>query len=80
MYDSLLAKLICHSPSGGFSDAIQRTYCALCEFNIGGVATNASFLQNILCHPAFRAADLHTVRVDTIGNFKPCMTEIYLHI
>ena len=59
MYDSLLAKLICHS-SVGYEDAIQRIYLALCEFSIGGVDTNAVFVQNILCSDAFKSGDLHT--------------------
>lgn len=55
----LLAKVICHSATG-FEDATQRCYRALCEFFIVGCDTNIALLQNILCHPAFQAADLHT--------------------
>ncbi|MHB8381644.1 MAG: carboxyl transferase domain-containing protein [Candidatus Binataceae bacterium] len=59
-FDSLLAKLIAHSPSGDFSDAVNRTYRALCEFRIEGVATNIGFLQNLLRHPEFAANRTHT--------------------
>lgn len=70
-YDSLLAKVICHS-SSGFEDAIQRTYRALCEFSISGVETNAAFVQNILCHPAFQRGDLHTAFIaDHIAELLP---------
>eukprot|EP01045_Picozoa_sp_COSAG04_P019009 COSAG04_NODE_1805_length_5534_cov_3.875989_2_plen_1004_part_00 len=58
-FDSLLAKIICHS-SSGYDDAIKRSYQALCEFNLAGVETNIRFVQNILCDEAFQAGDLHT--------------------
>jgi len=59
-FDSLIAKLIAHSPSDDFSDAVNRTYRALCEFRIEGVATNIGFLQNLLRHPEFAANRTHT--------------------
>ncbi len=59
-FDSLIAKLIAHSPSGDFADAVNRTYRALCEFRIEGVATNIGFLQNLLRHPEFAANRTHT--------------------
>ena len=37
-FDSLLAKLIAHSPSPNFADVVTKTYRALCEFKIEGVA------------------------------------------
>jgi acetyl/propionyl-CoA carboxylase alpha subunit/acetyl-CoA carboxylase carboxyltransferase component len=59
-FDSLLAKLIGHSRSPDFKDAVLRTYRALCEFKIDGVRTNLSFLQNILRHPDFISNHIHT--------------------
>ncbi len=59
-FDSLLAKLIAHSPSPDFSDAVRRTYRALCEFKIEGVSTNLGFLQSLLNHPQFAANRLYT--------------------
>ena len=59
-YDSLIAKLIAHSPSPDFSDAVRRTYRALSEFRIEGVATNLSFLQTLLQHPDFIGLQFHT--------------------
>jgi acetyl/propionyl-CoA carboxylase alpha subunit/acetyl-CoA carboxylase carboxyltransferase component len=59
-FDSLLAKLITHTPSSDFSVAVHKAYRALCEFKIEGVATNIPFLQNVLNHPAFVNGELHT--------------------
>jgi acetyl/propionyl-CoA carboxylase alpha subunit/acetyl-CoA carboxylase carboxyltransferase component len=59
-YDSLIAKLIIHSPSVKFSDAVAKAYRALCEFRIEGAPTNISFLQNLLRHPDFAANNLYT--------------------
>ena len=59
-FDSLLAKLIGSSPSPYFSDVVTRTYRALCEFKIEGVATNIPFLQSLLRHPAFVNNQIYT--------------------
>ncbi len=59
-FDSMLAKLIAHSASAEFADVIAKAYRALCEFRIEGVATNISFLQNLLTHPGFRANQIYT--------------------
>ncbi|MGH7779677.1 MAG: carboxyl transferase domain-containing protein [Candidatus Binataceae bacterium] len=63
-FDSLIAKLIAHSPSANFADAVNRTYRALCEFRVEGVATNIGFLQNLLRHPEFAANRIHTRFID----------------
>lgn len=59
-YDSLLAKLICHSPSPSFQDCVDKTYRALCEFRIEGVETNMALLKNVLKHPDFRNNKIDT--------------------
>ena len=59
-FDSLLAKLITHTATGSFADAIARAYRALCEFRIEGVPTNIVFLQNLLQHEDVRANRVHT--------------------
>jgi acetyl-CoA carboxylase carboxyltransferase component/biotin carboxyl carrier protein len=59
-FDSLLAKLIAHSPSSEFADVVRKTYRALCEFRIEGVSTNVGFLQSLLRHPEFAANHLYT--------------------
>ena len=59
-YDSLVAKLIIHSPSPDFEDAVRRTYRALSEFRIEGVPTNLQFLQTLLQHNDFTGLNFHT--------------------
>jgi len=63
-YDSLLAKVIGHSSSRNFRDAITKTSRALSEFRIDGIATNIPFLQSILAHGDFVAGHIHTRFVD----------------
>ena len=65
MFDSLLAKVIVHSPSPRFADAVARSSRALREFHIEGVKTNIPFLQAILAHPDFVANRVSTGFVDT---------------
>ncbi|MGE0822358.1 MAG: carboxyl transferase domain-containing protein [Candidatus Binatia bacterium] len=59
-FDSLVAKLIVHSPSSSFSEAVNKAYRALCTFRIEGVATNLGFLQALMQHNDFRENRLHT--------------------
>ena len=59
-FDSLLAKLIVHSPSANFAETVNKAYRALCKFRIEGIATNLGFLQALLQHPDFRENRLHT--------------------
>ncbi|MGI8554211.1 MAG: biotin carboxylase N-terminal domain-containing protein, partial [Dehalococcoidia bacterium] len=59
-FDPLLAKLVCHSSSPSFADAVAKSYRALCEFRIEGVRTNIPLLQNLLRLPEFV-----TNRIDT---------------
>jgi len=63
-FDSLLAKVIVHAPSGRLQDVAARTGRALGEFRIAGAPTNIPFLQAILRHPTFRAGQAHTRFVD----------------
>ncbi len=63
-FDSLLAKVVGHSPSPNFVDAVRRTSRALGEFRLAGVATNIPFLRNLIDHPDFRAGRLYTRFVD----------------
>jgi acetyl/propionyl-CoA carboxylase alpha subunit/acetyl-CoA carboxylase carboxyltransferase component len=50
-FDSLLAKLIVHSPSPRYEDAIIRARRALSEFRIEGIGVNLGFLAALLDHP-----------------------------
>ena len=63
-FDSLLAKVIVHSPLPDFAAAVGRASRALSEFRLEGVATNIAFLCNILAHPDFVASNVHTRWVD----------------
>ena len=63
-FDSLLAKLICHSKSADFGDVVKKTYRALCEFKIEGVATNIPFLQSLLQHRDFLTQQIYTRFID----------------
>ncbi len=59
-FDSLLAKVIVHSRSGGLREAAAKAYRALCEFRIAGVATNLTFLQGVLLNEHFLTGRAHT--------------------
>lgn len=59
-YDSLLAKLIAHSPAADYASAVTRARRALSEFQIEGVTTNLSFLQALLARDDVQANQVHT--------------------
>jgi acetyl/propionyl-CoA carboxylase alpha subunit len=63
-FDSLLAKLIGHSPSADFVEVVDQTSNALAEFRIEGVSTNIAFLQSLLAHPEVAANRVHTRFID----------------
>ena len=63
-FDSLLAKVIAHSPTPRFEDAVTRSLRALSEFRIEGVATNIPFLTNVLEHEDLVEGGVHTRWVD----------------
>jgi acetyl/propionyl-CoA carboxylase alpha subunit/acetyl-CoA carboxylase carboxyltransferase component len=64
-YDSLLAKVIVHSPAASWPDVVQKAARALREFRIEGVATNIPFIQAVLAHPDFVANRVSTGFIDT---------------
>ncbi|MEJ1131101.1 carboxyl transferase domain-containing protein [Variovorax sp. CCNWLW225] len=59
-YDTLLAKLIVHSPSPHFADALRRSLRALDECHIDGIATNLALLRAIAARPEFASQAVHT--------------------
>ena len=63
-FDSLLAKVICHTATGTFEEAVKKTARALSEFRLDGVTVNIPFLQNILDHDDFVESRAHTRWVD----------------
>src|SRR3954468_502537 len=61
-YDPLLEKITAWAPSP--EEAIARMDRALREYRIRGVATNLAFLNNVVSHPRFLAADYTTRFID----------------
>ncbi len=59
-FDSLLAKLIVHSPNGDFAAAAHKARRALAECHIDGVQTNLPLLTNLLAHPDVIAQRVYT--------------------
>jgi len=59
-YDSLLAKLVVHSASANFADALRRSQRALDEFVIEGLATNLPLLRALGERPEFARQAVHT--------------------
>ncbi|MDR2990319.1 MAG: ATP-grasp domain-containing protein [Burkholderiaceae bacterium] len=54
-YDTLLAKLIVHTPTSDFADALRRSQRALAECRVEGLATNLGLLRAIAARPEFAA-------------------------
>lgn len=63
-FDSLLAKVIVHSPGEAWHDVVAKAARALREFRIDGVVTNIAFLQAVLAHPDFRTNRIATDFID----------------
>jgi acetyl/propionyl-CoA carboxylase alpha subunit len=63
-YDSLLAKVIVHTPRDDFAAAAARTERALAEFRISGVASNIPFLRALLKDPAVLKGGMYTRYID----------------
>jgi pyruvate carboxylase len=61
-YDSLLVKVTAWSPTA--EETIARMHRALWEFRIRGVVTNLRFLDQLIMHPRFAAADYTTQFID----------------
>jgi len=63
-FDSLLAKVVVHSPDADFAATIRKAQRALSEFRIEGIATNRSLLQAILARPELPSWDVDTSFVE----------------
>ncbi len=61
-YDPMLEKVTAWAPTA--AEAIARMDRALREFRIRGVATNLTFLENVISHPAFQTASYTTRFID----------------
>ncbi|SOB74710.1 Biotin-requiring enzyme [Marinobacter sp. LV10R510-11A] len=63
-FDSLLAKVIVHSRSSDYTQAVRKAYRALCQFRVEGVKTNTSFLQALLSRKEVSKNQVYTRYVD----------------
>ncbi|NBT56318.1 MAG: carbamoyl-phosphate synthase subunit L, partial [Betaproteobacteria bacterium] len=61
-YDPLLAKVIAHGRDR--DEAIRRLRAALARMPLLGLRHNGGFLRDLLDHPAFRQARMHTALLD----------------
>ena len=59
-YDSLLAKLVVHTPGSDFADVLRRSQRALAQCAIDGVATNLPLLRALAQRPEMASQDLDT--------------------
>ena len=72
-YDPLIAKLIVWGRDR--EEAIARLGRALGEYEVGGIDTNISFFERVLCHPDFLAGRLDTGLVGRILTESSNMSE-----
>ena len=63
-FDSLLAKVIVHSPRPDFSGAVAKLRRTLAEFRIAPVATNLPLLRALAERPEVAAGAVHTRFID----------------
>jgi pyruvate carboxylase len=61
-YDSLLVKVTAWAPTA--EETIARMHRALWEFRVRGVVTNLRFLDQVIMHPSFEAAEYTTRFID----------------
>jgi len=61
-YDPMVAKVIAHGRNR--DDAMRRLMAALEDAPLLGLRTNGRFLRDLLDHPRFRAATMHTTLLD----------------
>ncbi|MGW5737336.1 MULTISPECIES: carboxyl transferase domain-containing protein [Streptomyces] len=59
-YDSLLAKVVAHTPHGDFAAVCDRASRALADFAVEGVRTGIPLLRALLAHPGFTAGGAPT--------------------
>ena len=66
-FDSLLAKIIGHSPTNNYRDAIKRVRRALSEFRVEGVLTNIPYLLALLDRPEVQSNEITTGFINEYG-------------
>ncbi len=72
-YDSMIAKVIAWAENR--PAAIQRLQRGLCEFQIGGIPTDISFLLQVLASPRFMDGQADTTYLDTFVPVAPADQE-----
>ena len=65
-YDTLLAKLIVHTRSPRFADALRRSQRALAECRVEGVATNLALLRALAERPELERQQVHTRWLESV--------------
>ncbi len=63
-FDSLIAKLIVHSPAPDYDSAVARLRRALSEFVLEGAPSNLGFLQAMMADERVRSNEVHTRFID----------------
>ncbi|MDQ2726067.1 MAG: carbamoyl-phosphate synthase large subunit, partial [Actinomycetota bacterium] len=63
-FDTLVAKVVGHSPDPDLATAAARTATALAEMDVGGLAVNIGLLRSVLTHPDFLAGGVDTTWLD----------------
>ncbi len=61
-YDAMVAKVVAHGRDR--ADAIRRLRAAIADAPLVGLRNNGRFLRDLLAHPAFEAAQMHTGLLD----------------
>jgi acetyl/propionyl-CoA carboxylase alpha subunit/acetyl-CoA carboxylase carboxyltransferase component len=79
-FDSLLAKLVVHSHSHQFADAVRLSQRALAEFEIEGLLTNLPMLRALAARPEFASQDVDTGFVEShaaalVGEVSPVLQD-----
>ncbi|MAI81093.1 MAG: carbamoyl-phosphate synthase large subunit [Deltaproteobacteria bacterium] len=64
VFDSLLAKVIAHTETGSYVDALSRVSRALRELQVEGAGTNAVFLEALVSHPDVLENRISTVFIE----------------
>lgn len=62
----MIAKLLVHGADR--QQVLERSNCALTDFDVAGIPTTLSFHRKLVNHPAFRNAEIHTKWLDEIGS------------
>jgi len=65
-FDTLLAKIVVHEPSGQLGRALDRAARALGDTRVSGVDVNVPVLQALVARPEVRNGTLHTRLVDDL--------------